>query len=244
MLPARQRFKSGDALARQINQRLIVRAHLAFGDGAAQVALDAIALLGLRVHFGVEEARGRLRLLVLGAVKRHIGPAQDLDVIRSVLRKQRDADPDSQMMFEPSGDDRLVDLLDDAQRDAVGVFGARQFAGENGELVAAETRHQVLPARGAAQSHGHVDKHFVTDAMAVQIIDALEGVEVEKQQRMGAVTVRRRRDGILQFAVKAAAVRQSGECILHRKRVRVLLGGDAPRDFAPLQPEEAPGQGQ
>jgi hypothetical protein len=63
--------------------------------------------------------------------------------------------------------------------------------------------------------------------VAVQIVDALERVEVEKQHRMGAVTAWRRRDGILQLAIEAAAVGQAGERILHRELVRALLGRDA-----------------
>src|ERR1700742_668116 len=71
-------------------------------------------------------------------------------------------------------------------------------------------------ARGAARPHGDVDQHFVADAVAVEIVDALERIEIEKQHRMRAVTVRRRRYGIFQLPIEAAAVRQPGERILAR----------------------------
>ena len=86
MPPAGQSLEADDVLGLQIDQRLIIRAHIAFVDGARQVALDQIALLGARVHVGVEKTRSRFGLLVLGAVERDVRPAQDLDFASPVLR--------------------------------------------------------------------------------------------------------------------------------------------------------------
>src|SRR5262245_43406141 len=117
MLPARQSLEADDVLGLQIEQRLIVGAHIAFDDRARQIALDQIALLGARVHVGVEKARSRFRLLILGAVKRDVRAAQYLDFAWTILRKKRDADADPNVMLQRSGGDRLVELLDHAQRD-------------------------------------------------------------------------------------------------------------------------------
>src|ERR1700733_5739939 len=114
VLPARQRFEADDLLGGQIDQRLIMRPHVTIADGAPQVALDAIALLGARIYFGVEKAGSRLRLFVFGAVKRDVRPAQNLDVTWSVLRKQRDADTDPEVMLKSACGNRLVDLFDHA----------------------------------------------------------------------------------------------------------------------------------
>ena len=76
----------------------------------------------------------------------------------------------------------------------------------------------------------------------VQIVDALERVEIEEQDRMRAMTMRRRGQGIFQFLVEAAAVRQAGERVLHRKLMRAPFCFDAARDLTPLQQEKVPGQ--
>jgi hypothetical protein len=56
------------------------------------------------------------------------------------------------------------------------------------------------------------------------------------------LAVRRRRHGVFQLAIEAAAVWKPRERVLHRQFVRTPLGRDAPRDFAALQLEKAPGQ--
>jgi hypothetical protein len=167
MLPTRQGLEAHDSLGRQIDQRLIMRLHLRLEDSAGQIALDEIALLGARIHLGVEKARGRMRLLVLGAIKRDIGTAQNLDVTWPVLGKERDPDADAEAMLQPPRGDRLVDFLDYPERNAGGLFGAWQFACQNCEFVTAEARHQILLAGGTAQPYGDVDQHFVADAVAV-----------------------------------------------------------------------------
>src|SRR5262249_49845984 len=60
--------------------------------------------------------RSRFRLLILGAVKRDVRAAQYLDFAWTILRKKRDADADPNVMLQRSGGDRLVELLDHAQR--------------------------------------------------------------------------------------------------------------------------------
>jgi hypothetical protein len=78
--------------------------------------------------------------------------------------------------------------------------------------------------------------------VAAQIVDALERVEIEEEDRIRTMTVRRCGQGTFQFLVEAAAVRQAGERVLHRKLMRAPLGLDAARDFAALQQEKVPGQ--
>ena len=145
-------------------------------------------------------------------------------------------------MLQRSGGDRLVELLDHAQRDIGRVLRTRQLARQDREFVTAEPRHQVLLACGPAQSHGDIDQHFVADAVAAQIVDALERVEIEEEDRMRTMTVRRYGQGIFQFLVEAAAVRQAGERVPHRKLMRAPFRLDAARDFAALQQEKVPGQ--
>jgi hypothetical protein len=244
MLPTGQRLEAGDAVLLQIDQRLIVWADIAFDDGACKVALDQVALLRARVHVGVEKVRSGGGLLVLGAIERDVGAPQQLDIARRVLRKKRDADAYADMMLQRSGGDRLVELLDHAQRDIGGVLGARNFARQDREFVAAKARHQVLLARGAAQAHGDVDQNLVADAVAVKIVDPLEGVEIEEEYRMRAMAVRRRAHRILEFLIEAAAVGQAGERVLHRQLARVLFRFDAARDFTALQQHKAPRQRQ
>ena len=145
-------------------------------------------------------------------------------------------------MFQRSGGNRLIELLDHAQRDIGRVLGARQFACKDGEFVAAKSRHHVLLTRGPPQPHGDIDQHFIADAVAVQIVDALERVHVEQEDRMRAMTAWQRGKGILQLLIELAAVRQAGKRILHRQFMGALFRLDAARDFPPLQQQKMPGQ--
>jgi hypothetical protein len=159
---------------------------------ARKIALDLIALLCARVHVGIEKAQSGFGLFLLRAVERDVGAPQQLDFARTVLRKERDADAHADMMHQRSGDDRLVKFLDHAQRDVGRVLGAREFARQDREFVAAKARHQVLFACRPAQAHGDVDQNFVADTVAVKIVDPLECVEIEQQHRMRTLTARRR----------------------------------------------------
>ena len=66
------------------------------------------------------------------------------------------------------------------------------IAGLNdGELVAAEPRHEIGLARAAGEAGGHRFQKLVADHVAERVVDALEFVDVDIEHRQ--LPVRRRR---------------------------------------------------
>lgn len=127
-------------------------------------------------------------------------------------------------------------LLSDAGQDPLGYHraagggGARQ---ENGELVAPQPGRQIgLPS---ARDHDvrHRLQQVVTRLVAGSVVDGLEQVHVEQDQRQGAVESLRIEEGPLQFRVELSAVGQA------RQMVRFGLAGEPAEDFS-----NSPGQGQ
>ena len=82
--------------------------------------------------------------------------------------------------------DRGGDLLEQALRDdgRLGRFADR--GQEHGELVAAEPRHRVAGADHGLQPVAQDREHLVTDAVAVLVVDLLELVEVDEDERRTA----------------------------------------------------------
>ena len=52
-----------------------------------------------------------------------------------------------------------------------------------GELVAAEARERVVVAHGAAEPRADLAQHLVAGVMAERVVELLEAVEVDQQQR-------------------------------------------------------------
>src|SRR6185503_3837079 len=74
---------------------------------------------------------------------------------------------------------RVEDLLGDLP----GVLDLADDVDEHRELVAAETRDGVLFTDGAADAGGHDLQQAVTDGVTERVVDLLEPVDVEEQDR-------------------------------------------------------------
>ena len=152
-------------------------------------------------------------------------------------------------------------MLGDRQRG--GLAGAGQH---ERELLAAEPRGHVGVARGRPQHLGEAPQDVVAGVVAERVVDALEVVEVDHQQRQLAA-----RAELVEVAVdrelEAAAVAQPGQRIVggevleplepprgldrahrlvgeHAQRLQRLVGGQQPvlRVVDPDHPVDAPGR--
>lgn len=78
----------------------------------------------------------------------------------------------------------LAHLLGHGTGLAGGAFGvAAQVADLHDELVAAQAGHRVVVAQQAGQALGHLLQERVTDRVPAGIVDVLEVVQVDKEQR-------------------------------------------------------------
>src|SRR5215212_7307202 len=89
--PAHERLEAREPSGRERDDGLVVDLELAVLDGAAQVVLKPQARERVGVHLGVEQLVTRLALL-LRAVHRRVGVAQDVLGVFVAVRAERDAD--------------------------------------------------------------------------------------------------------------------------------------------------------
>jgi hypothetical protein len=100
----------------------------------------------------------------------------------------------------------------------------------DGEFVAAEARDRVAVAHMRAQARAGRLEHAVAGRVAHRIVDVLEAVEVEEQNRDAAAVAARAHDGVAQALAEQRAVGQSGQRVVVREVAQFLLGALAVGD--------------
>ena len=163
---------------------------------------------------------GELRLAgLLGAVQRQVGGLQRL--LGSGVRRQRgDADAGADHQGLLAQVQRLVQGVEHALGDRLGIAAAGQVGEQHDELVAAEARQVVAGAQALLQAPADLHQHAVAGLVAEAVVDQLEAVEVDEQQRGLARTgLAELLQGLLQQLVQAQAVGQAGQ--------RIVAGGVA-----------------
>ena len=85
-------------------------------------------------------------------------------------------------------------------------------------------------ALGAAQAPGHASQQPVAGPVPERVVDELEVVEVDQQQRHRAVAPARARHGGAQARLELGAVRQPGQRVEERELAQLGLGAHAVRD--------------
>ena len=130
------------------------------------------------------------------------------------------------------------------------LFGNRQVGTgqHHHEFLAARSAGQVDAPYRAADAPCHLLQHAVARVVAIGVVDRLEEVDVERQQRQALAAIRRLFDQLQQLGFEVAAVVEAGERVgdghLHRGAhgeaqllgiaVAADLGGDAGQQFLPV----------
>ena len=199
----------------EIDQRLIEQLEFLVGQRLAQVQLqDAARLDGLR-HLVAEEAEGAAAVR-LGAIQRHVRVLQQR-VGADVRRRHRDADAGADF------DQVIVDLvalaqvIDDPPREMGGFLVRSDVLLEHHEFVAAEPRHEILRAQHVAQPVGDGAQQLVAAGMTQGVVDLLELVEVDEQQRRQLLGVVRNRQQALDLVAEIDPVGKRGQFVVTRQ---------------------------
>ena len=114
--------------------------------------------------------------------------------------------------------------LDDLGRHLRRVLRLLQALEGHDELVAAQARERVALADAALHARGDLLEQQVADLVAERVVDVLEAVEVDEQQRERLPAAARSDDALLEAVVEQHAVGQIGERIARRE-----VAGCAPR---------------
>ena len=118
----------------------------------------------------------------------------------------------------PGPGTRCADPVADALAHPQGALGAG-VGQHDGELVAAEAGDDVGLTRRAANHPGGLDQRPAAGQVAVRVVDALEAVEVDEQQRQRPAAARRPLGLATQHLVQIARVVQLCEVVGDRERL-------------------------
>ena len=95
---------------------------------------------------------------------------------------------------------------------------------DHDELVAADARHEICIADIRLEDFRGVDEHRVAGCMPERVIDLLEAVEIDVQQRDLAAVAARACAVLCQGFIEIAAVRQAGQRVVKRVVLDARLG--------------------
>ena len=238
MGPAQQRLDSADLAAAQVDLRLPRKRQLGPRERRAQVGFELDAALHLEVHgLVIEHALPAPRHF--GPAHREIGVAHQPVSGAAIGRKHADAHRRPQLVRLRMDHERVAHRLQQLFGDARGVAGRIDGRQQDHELVAAETRHHVLVAHAVADAAAGLLQRRVAARQARRVVDMLELVEVDEQQREAAGFAQRAADFLGQPVLQIAPVGQGRDFIVVRLQVQLLIacrGGErhaqAVRDIA------------
>ena len=110
------------------------------------------------------------------------------------------------------------------------------------ELVPAKSGQQAFFGQDRADSLGNLAQHRVSGAVSVDIVDRLEVVEIDHQERDRIVTILAGGDQAVGLLVEAAAVEAAGQRIGFGQYARMFFCGTAFLDFDPQLAIAAPAE--
>ncbi len=221
MLPAQQRFGADDAAILEADLGLVVQFQLIALERTAQRIFQLQRMHGAGLHFGSEKAV-TVAPALFGAVHRGVGPLRQRVEIVAVagIHRNPDRGRDGQLILLDVV--RLLRRFEQFFRDMGGAAGIG-IGQHQDEFIAAQTRYRVLFAHHQVQASGQRDQQFVADAVAQRVVDVLEVIEIEENQRQRLMAALRAAERVADAVLEQAAVRQPGERIEMREPLDMLL---------------------
>ena len=167
---------------REIEQRLVVEFEAVVGHCLPKILLHGKARLGAGIHVRLEEAMGAAPF-GLGGIHCKVGVLDQLIELGAVLRRQRNADAGvgRQLMAEALAG--LADRVINSRHEFHDLGTAAGVGLDHGEFVAAEPGDEIGRPEAILDAGSDGLQQFVADMVAERIVDALEFVDVDVEQR-------------------------------------------------------------
>jgi hypothetical protein len=218
MLPAEQRLVADDLDVLQVDDRLVVERELLSLDGPAEIGEPPRALERRVIERSVEECIVELRLR-LRAVHRRIR------LLQHCVRIEAERDPDAGVHTKVASFDldRLCHARNEPLRDACRDIRLRDAGEHDRELVAAEPRSGVAGPDQRLDAPTEHGEHRIADRMAPLVVDLLEVVEVDEEERALLAGLLSHRGGLLQLLLEEDAVGEPGQRVVERLLSELLL---------------------
>jgi hypothetical protein len=222
--PAQQGFHADDAAAREVDLRLVVEREFPLFEGPAQAVFQVQALEGVHVHDFVEEAVG-VSAAFLGVVHGGVGVFhQHLDA-GAVFRVEGDADRERCAQLLVVDFEGRFELDEDFFGHPRGVVGAVHAGEHDQEFIAALAADRVGVADTAREPQRNALQQLVAHQVAERVVDCLEAVQIEEQQRDAVALAGGVGEGLLQAVVEKRPVGQAGQRVVMGQEGDARLGG-------------------
>ena len=214
MAPAHERLRADDPPRAQVGLRLVVHDELVAVRGLAQLARQLeLGRIGLVLAGDVHLVA---RPLGLGAVHRDVGALHELLEVGGVHRVERNPDRRLDVERQPLDRERLLERAVHRTGDLLGRAGARDVCEQDAELVATEAGDGVGLAQDAVQARADLAQEEIAGVVAERVVDLLEPVEVDQEQRGIVPVARARQDRLVGAVAKEASVRKRRERVVAR----------------------------
>ncbi len=96
------------------------------------------------------------------------------------------------------------------------------------KFVAAKPSHNVVSTNGVRQPFGNDTQDLVAGLMTKPIVDRLEAIEVQKQDRKSLRIGSRNGDSFLEALIEMASVGQAGQCVMEGAVRGIFFGFTKP----------------
>ena len=209
MVPAQQRLAADGAAGARIDDRLIGQFHLAVLQRELQVVFELhapVVALGDRERMAHDLPASGL----LGLVQREVGVAEQFFQRRAVARRDGVADAGAAQMLVDADQERMRE----GREDALGGQPRPLLVGadhDHHEFVAADARHFVARMDDRFDAVADFLEHGIAGLMPERVVDVLEAVEVDQDQRDDLAGNGDARQALLQKLDQRRAVPQVGE---------------------------------
>jgi hypothetical protein len=203
---------------------LVVQQELpALDDGLLEAGLEreAVGMGGLDVRRVAGEA---VAALVLGAVHGDVGVLEQGLQILPVGRIDGDPDARREGQLPPVDLHRLLDEAQQLGSDVADEGRILEVIDQHHELVPAQPRDQIGGAHAARQSLANPLQHLVAGVVAEGVVDVLEPVEVDEDDRQMAVVPLGPHHGPPEVVGEEVAVGQCGEFVVVGQPPDLVLG--------------------
>jgi hypothetical protein len=178
---ADEQLVTADAARCQVDDRLRVQAHRALVQGRRDPLQHRHPPRGLPVLAGREQPRA-VAARPFRLIEREVGLGErGLDIYVAADGRDAHADRDPDRIDAINDRDRAHDVakaLGQLHRDP-----GRGVRDDHGELVAAEPAQQDVGGQPGREGAGDLADHPVADGVAAEVVDVLEVVDVDEQQR-------------------------------------------------------------
>src|SRR5690554_2985821 len=233
VLPANQCLDAGYLVGVQIELGLVVQNEFVIGQGLAQILVQFQPHHLPVLHAFHIELIG-VAALLLGPVQGNVGVAQQGVGIQAALGIQGHAHGGGNAVALALNLERLLEALADLPEQMNDIIDIVDLLLAHHKLVTAGIGHQHQLVAEAVQPFRHANQQLVAKLVAESIVEHLEAVKVEQNQRCLAHLPVGNAEGMGQVFHKEAAVGQADESVGGFQPFQVCLHGFTLVDL-PLQ---------